>query len=337
MSEQVVAVLCYADGQPHKFDLVAPHLSRAGIEPVIINLAQISGRPSLEHIGGHSRVVVKTGAGRTVLDPIAVFYSPGDARQRELALKRVLSTRVPAAQVDGSWRAVQAHADTLEGEFFDALWASRPDAVLACHKPRQLRIAEAVARDLPGFEVPETLQTADGESAREFLRRGGRHIMKPPTKVVFREPDGREAALCTTEVAADDALDWGALAAGPMIFQQLVDGIDIRVTVVGGAAFPAQIVPEGDPAAPHVRDYRAGPYRFERHTIPDHIAHALVRLVRELNLAHGEIDLILDAGGTYWFLEVNPDGAWGGVELQTGLPISRAFADLLLSARHAHR
>jgi hypothetical protein len=48
-------------------------------------------------------------------------------------------------------------------------------------------------------------------------------------------------------------------------------------------------------------------------------------------LLHGELDLIRDPDGDYWFLECN-NGMWGMVQHQTHQPISRAFARLALAA-----
>lgn len=43
----------------------------------------------------------------------------------------------------------------------------------------------------------------------------------------------------------------------------------------------------------------------------------------------GAIDVRRTPEGGYYFLEVNPAGQWHFVEQRTGLPISKAMADLL--------
>ncbi|WP_272473525.1 hypothetical protein [Baekduia alba] len=38
---------------------------------------------------------------------------------------------------------------------------------------------------------------------------------------------------------------------------------------------------------------------------------------------------MIDQGGKFWFLELNPNGQWGFIELEAGPPIGAAIAELL--------
>ena len=53
---------------------------------------------------------------------------------------------------------------------------------------------------------------------------------------------------------------------------------------------------------------------------------------RPLVCDSAEFDLALDQTGTYWFLEINPNGEWGWQQ-RCGLPIASALADLLNRCR----
>jgi len=55
----------------------------------------------------------------------------------------------------------------------------------------------------------------------------------------------------------------------------------------------------------------------------------LLALQKRLQLVYGAIDMRRTPDGEYYFLEVNPAGQWHFVEQRTGLPISKAMADLL--------
>jgi len=57
-----------------------------------------------------------------------------------------------------------------------------------------------------------------------------------------------------------------------------------------------------------------------------------VDLVQQLRLKFGALDFLLDKSGVYWFLEINPNGQWGFVEEETGLPISKAMVELFHTA-----
>ncbi len=54
-----------------------------------------------------------------------------------------------------------------------------------------------------------------------------------------------------------------------------------------------------------------------------------VPCVRGVGLASGSYDLCITHDGDLHWLELNPNGQWGWLEDETGLPIAAAFADLL--------
>jgi glutathione synthase/RimK-type ligase-like ATP-grasp enzyme len=55
-------------------------------------------------------------------------------------------------------------------------------------------------------------------------------------------------------------------------------------------------------------------------------------MIKHLGLRFGAFDFVLDHSMNYWFLEVNPNGQWAFIERETGIPISKAIADLFKSA-----
>jgi glutathione synthase/RimK-type ligase-like ATP-grasp enzyme len=59
-------------------------------------------------------------------------------------------------------------------------------------------------------------------------------------------------------------------------------------------------------------------------------------LVQALGQCFGAIDLVLHPERGYVFLEINPNGQWGWIEEFTGLPISAAFAELLVQLAVGH-
>ncbi|MFN2444382.1 MAG: alpha-L-glutamate ligase, partial [Vicinamibacterales bacterium] len=63
--------------------------------------------------------------------------------------------------------------------------------------------------------------------------------------------------------------------------------------------------------------------------LPNGMADACRRLVASYGLMFGAIDLIVDATGEYYFLELNPNGQWVWVQQATGLPIREALCRVL--------
>jgi glutathione synthase/RimK-type ligase-like ATP-grasp enzyme len=114
----------------------------------------------------------------------------------------------------------------------------------------------------------------------------------------------------------------------PVIFQEYVEGVDLRITAVGDQLFPCEI------------DARKTSYPFDMRMVvgesvvrpaelPPSLHDALLALQRRLGLYYGAIDMRRTPDGEYVFLEVNPAGQWLFVERLTGMPIGQAVADLL--------
>ena len=78
------------------------------------------------------------------------------------------------------------------------------------------------------------------------------------------------------------------------------------------------------------RRYDFGHVKHEPCELPPEIVKKLLQAMRIWDLQFGAIDMILTPKGDYVFLEVNPSGKWGWIEAITGMPISKAIADLLV-------
>jgi len=104
--------------------------------------------------------------------------------------------------------------------------------------------------------------------------------------------------------------------------------LDVRVTVVGTKVFACSIEKTGDLSG--VPDWRRGNQtdKLVYKSIDFALGKECIEMLVRMGLSYGAFDFIWD-GTAYWFLEVNPNGQWGFVEEQTGLPISKAMADLL--------
>jgi glutathione synthase/RimK-type ligase-like ATP-grasp enzyme len=202
----------------------------------------------------------------------------------------------------------------------DLTWVNRPELdEVAHHKPYQLAVATEV-----GLQVPRTLITNDPGEARRFVDELGlgRVIYKT---FLASEEHWRETRLVREEELA--VLDRVRLA--PVIFQELVQAADIRVTAVGERLFATAIT-----AAPggYDLDYRMDlpGASFQATELTAEISEGLRALMRRLGLLYGAIDLRRTADGDYVFLEINPAGEWMFVEERSGQPITEAVADFLI-------
>lgn len=117
------------------------------------------------------------------------------------------------------------------------------------------------------------------------------------------------------------------------LFQQLIapKRHDVRMTVVGDQLFAVSIHTDGEAAT---LDWRADYSALTYHVcaVPDAIRSGVRVLMQHLGLIFAALDFVVDLDGTWWAVDVNPSGQWAWLELQSGVPISAALADLLQGA-----
>lgn len=215
----------------------------------------------------------------------------------------------------------------LDGLYYalDGKWLNAPHCIFAAeNKVKQLALATRL-----GFRVPATLVSNSPLAVKEFC--AVRTVVGKPLRQALLHLDGAESVVFTTRVHVDDATDARSVTATPLIVQEEIPKrFDVRVTVVGQKVFAATI--DSQSFAETQVDWRRSSrtdLEHQAHSLPDSIETMCVSLTQALGLRFGAIDLILDKSGEYWFLEINPNGQWGWIEIRTGLPIAAAIVDEL--------
>ncbi|WP_327189084.1 ATP-grasp ribosomal peptide maturase [Streptomyces xinghaiensis] len=198
------------------------------------------------------------------------------------------------------------------------LWVNHPLRIAAAdYKPAQLALAQRL-----GFAVPATLVTNDPDQAREFVASQRDVIFKTLRWTPYTR-DGVPVTGWADPVTADEINE--SVRVAPHLFQSRVDKVaDLRVLVVGRHTFAVRIRSD---MLDWRKDYSALTYTVDH--LPDRVSKALHLCLESLGLVSGSFDLAVDRTGNYWWLELNPNGQWGWLETETGLPMSSAFADLL--------
>lgn len=188
---------------------------------------------------------------------------------------------------------------------------------LAGKKPYQLN----KARDI-GLPVPRTLITNSADEVREFRE-------ACDGRVIFKSLSAHPNRLFETRVLTDEAVSHlGCLYLAPTIFQEQLDTkMDLRVTMMGDEVF-AVAIHSADSEYP--QDSRLDlSVKHEPVDLDAEVESQLRKLMKELCLVYGAVDLIETKSGQLYFLEVNPSGQFLYIELLTELPLSQAMARLL--------
>lgn len=225
--------------------------------------------------------------------------------------------------LDSYLAAVKALNDLMGDKF----WMSDFRQIMkANNKVYQLELAHSV-----GFLVPNTIVTSRPEDAIEF-RNKEKHIITKSLAFSPIEVNGETLAFYAVRIEPDDEIDFSGLPLAPAIFQREVQNkVDIRITIVGDKLFPCRIVPKK--SLVQELDWRQGilteDLEYEPCYVPDDIAEKCVKFVKLLGLTFGVVEFAIDKNGDYWFLEINPNGQWAFIEMETGLEISKEIAKVL--------
>lgn len=222
-------------------------------------------------------------------------------------------------------RLPTSHADYIHCEKFHQILeqfielspgmvVNRTQAMLSNNsKPYQMQIIRKY------FYTPETLITNQLEKVEGFLEEHG--------NIIFKSMSGVRSIVTDW---SDECLDRGQdLELCPVMFQEKVEGFDVRVHVIGDKVFATQV--ESDST-----DYRYGHHqgqeaRLSAVLLPEEIEAACVQVSADLELHFSGIDLRITPEGKCYCFEANPCPAFSYYEDHTGQPIARELALFLSS------
>ena len=203
-------------------------------------------------------------------------------------------------------------------ESTDALWINNiTNDARAEHKPFQLKVAKKL-----GLTIPETLITNNPSTVKSFSERHEGNIVFK--SFLATEQEWRE----TRPLKKDFLKVLDSVKYAPVIFQEYIAGSqDIRITIVGDDVFAAQTPVNKK----YEFDWRMTDIQWEPHQLPSDVSKLLRKLMRELGLEYGAIDMKLTPNGDYYFLEINTAGQFLFTEIEAKLPISDSLAAKLAS------
>lgn len=182
-------------------------------------------------------------------------------------------------------------------------------------KPYQAQLIRRV-----GLEVPETLITNDPEKVKEFRNRHGR--------IIYKSLSGVRSIVQTFEDSDLERLD--SIRWCPTQFQEYLEGVDVRVHVVGNECF-ATLINSTATDYRYAQDQVGESAELIAVELGDELAEKCVDLTADLGLAFSGIDLMLTPDDRVYCFEVNPCPGYSYYEANTGQPISTAVARYLMS------
>ena len=271
----------------------------------------------------------------TTYNPISekVEISCGNKKIKNSEIKSIWLRRLPYPNLTHFDSKIEKYCideyrvfyEGLEYVFSDSLWVSKPSSI---NKAKSKVLQLIVAKKL-GFLVSDTIFTNDPKSLLSFCKKN-KSVYKSIKSPRISMSEELNRTVFTALIGDKEISLRDGLMSCPGIIQNFCDKqADIRVSVFGDKVFAIKIDSQKNENAKI--DFRAGA-RYVPHTsfkLPKNISDLCVKLLLELDLVFGAIDLVLMKDGSFVFLEINPNGQWGWLEEKTGLPMRRALLDIL--------
>lgn len=184
-----------------------------------------------------------------------------------------------------------------------------------------------------GLDVPKTVVTNCRSSLLDFFFKNDKDIITKnlSNPLVFKK-EGKSYATYTIDVNNEDINDLDGDLFFPSIFQRNIEKeIEIRTFYFNGEFFSYAIFSSMNSQT--TIDFRKydfkKPNRIMKYELPDEIKYKITNLMENFNLHTGSIDLIKCIDKKFYFLEINPQGQFGGLE-DYGLNIEDSISKYLI-------
>ena len=207
-------------------------------------------------------------------------------------------------------------------------WVNDPTtANRAKSKYQQLILATSL-----GLDVPSTIITNAPGEVEAFFHRHNAQVL---VKAVYNSNvtlDGMARAIPSARVDPHRFDEFNAsIALCPAHLQNYIDKkFELRVTVVRDSVMAARIDSQAHEQTKV--DWRIATElnHFSKFSLPPHIEDKCRQFIQLQGLQFGAMDFIVTPDDRYVFLENNPFGQYLWLESETGLPITREIARLLI-------
>jgi glutathione synthase/RimK-type ligase-like ATP-grasp enzyme len=197
------------------------------------------------------------------------------------------------------------------------------------NKQLQLKLAHQL-----GIKIPKTLITNTSEPVKDFFPHCSTGMITKMQAAFAIYENGVENVVFTNTISEGLLEELDGIEYCPMTFQENIEKkLELRITVVGNKVFAASI--DSQRSALARDDWRKQGIEmindWEKFDLPRDVETKLLKLMDNIQLNYGAIDMILTHSDELYFLEVNPVGEFFWLENNPGFPVSDALADLLLN------
>lgn len=231
------------------------------------------------------------------------------------------------------YKELQGVTKFLFSSFSSAKWLGQPQT----SAPNKLLVLKLALE--AGLDVPDTLVTADFNELQRFIAKHGAVITKPIGDILLCTRDNRQFATYTAAIDEEYLTEHAQHAAFPSLYQEKLEKkYEIRTFYLDGECYSMAMFTQQRPTTQgDFRKYcHEDPVRTVPYKLPASIEVAIRKLMKELCLDTGSIDIVRTTDDRFVFLEVNPVGQFGMVSTPCNYnleqKVARYLADNLYAA-----
>lgn len=320
-------ILCLTHSNDHyTIDIVMKRLKELGKEAYRMNSDLFSPKLSFDYSISNPKnnIHIHDGSHEFFSHDIeAVWY------------RKLWGTEVPEELDDDFKEIYFQEYQTMRNIFFESLkevpWFN-PIAIdheVCNNKFRQLSVAAQ-----NGLEIPKSLFTNNQEKVKPFFfEECNKQMIAKLHGVLSRTMSGNAPSFPTTLIQESNLDELDTLVYCPMIFQEMIPkAYELRIVYVDGEFFTGKINAGKSERGKTDWRFATDVYsKWEAYQLPNEITASLTKMMRQMNLFFGAIDMIRHQDGRYIFLEVNPQGEWGMLQRDLQYPIGETIAEKLVS------
>lgn len=195
-------------------------------------------------------------------------------------------------------------------------------------KTNQLSVAQKI-----GLNVPKTLVTRNRSLIKEFFHKCPNGIIAKTLKIQYTESENNYSTLSTQEIQRKDLTD-RSLCLSPCIFQEkITTSHELRIVIIGRKVFAFKVLPKIKRGILDIRANGLDNIEYVPCSIPIRLKQKIFQLLDHFGLPFSSMDFLIDLSGKEYFTDLNPNGQWLWLELQTGIVMSDLFAEMLIKKK----
>lgn len=213
----------------------------------------------------------------------------------------------------------------------EAAWVNPVSTPFLTRRGVANRLVQSHIASSIGLEIPAQIISNSALRLQEFMGRCKGGVIN---KQIAQGSSSEAGPLVVFTKMVDEQIlgehDPGSRC--PILLQEYIDkDHEIRAVVIGDSVFAAAI----DTASQgrnfiDSRESSRTNLTYYRIELDDHEVKKLIQMNSALGVRYSAMDLIRRTDGTLVFLEANPSGQWGFIEMFTGYPITERIVEELL-------